>query len=497
MIAVFGTSNASVAAFLEELGVSADALAKSLYAVYRVELQQPTGAKKQLVLAVSCEALHSTPVARTLPLGDAAVLAVDAEPAADSTRVATELELVKSLLKPSAPVAIFGAVPAPADAPPEAAMHVPKEEGAAAAVAACLGAVKKARVTSLKGVQFEETLKINAMSSTVTVLGRNKKGKRVIATVALCPLTENAARCVVERPETALLATQRVQKNGKFAQYHGTLVAGTDALDAALPVPVALAVDVIAPATAADVIKNRPQPHYAVQETEEMYETVVRPAIEKLPESELEWVRNVIDPAEGAKTTEEVLFETPDGVLMRDTKWATGNDDATQMYCLLVVKKQHSHLRSVRDLRGSDADWLEASVNACQQHILERYGVQSDKYLTFFHYHPAFYHLHIHFVHLLASTFIPNTPAGRVLRFSDVLQNLRTDSDYYKHATITTVCRRGAPAMAALIAAGYVPTATADDKAAADAAAETAAAKEPTTKMEDAKEEDTEQAAGN
>ena len=143
-------------------------------------------------------------------------------------------------------------------------------------------------------------------------------------------------------------------------------------------------------------------------------------------------------------------------VLLRDTKWPAASTDVRELYCLLIVKRAHAHLRSVRDLRGPDAPWLAATVRACEAHIQQRFGVAPARVRAFFHYPPSFYHLHVHFVHVDSPANGPSTYAGRALLVADVLQNLRLDPDYYRHATLTICAAEKTLAVSALINAGAV-----------------------------------------
>lgn len=439
MIGVFGSTNERVEEVLTALGCRTR-LEGALYSVCRA-------ADGQLLLAVSCEALRDAAVLETLPRARGALFAAAAAAADDSNEDApadARTQLSALLHSPRAPVVVLGCGDSVADALSACRSRLARDASSAEQPPALV---------------YERVVNAGGLQRRTTVLGRRAAdGSAALVTLALSPLAEDALRALVEDPAARLAACTCAQRNGKYAQYVATL-AGR----------VACTLDVVAPAGAGDIAKAQPPRLVVVAETPALYARVVAPMIARLPASETAWIANIIDPppaaeagdaATTAKVGEEVLFENEHAVLLRDTKWPAGSTDARELYCLLIVKRVHAHLRSVRDLRGGDADWLAATVRACEAHIRARFGVAPAQCRAFFHYPPSFYHLHIHFVHVDSPTNGPSTFAGRALLVRDVVQNLRVDPDYYRHATLTVCAADTAPAIRALIAAGAIDDAT-------------------------------------
>lgn len=420
MIGVFGATNERVDEVLAALGCSGR-LGGALYSVCRA-------ADGLLVLAVSCEAVREPAVAATLPRARAALFAAN-----DDSAVKDALAQLPALLQcATAPV-----------------IPVFPRDSVADAVRACTEETTTT-TTSSEGstdmppaLVYERVVNAGGTQGRVTVLGRRADdGSAVLVTVAQSPLAEAALRGLVEQPGAALAACACAQRNGKYAQYVGAL-AGR----------VGCTLDVVAPASAADIAKAAPHRLVVLAETPALYERVVAPAIARLPARDTAWIANIID-AHAGTVGEEVLFENEHAVLLRDTKWPADSTDVRALYCLLIVKRAHAHLRSVRDLRGADAAWLAATVDACAAHIHARFGVAPARCRAFFHYPPSFYHLHIHFVHVDSPANGPSTFAGRAVLVRDVVQNLRLDPDYYRRATLTVCAADTAPAIHALLAAG-------------------------------------------
>lgn len=434
MIGVFGATDERVDEVLAALKCECR-LGGALYSVCRT-------AEGTLVLAVSCTALGEPAVLATLPRARAALYATDEASAEDT------LVQLQELLQQGANASI--AIVSNKIKSAVSGHRVFSCEQVADAVHALLSS-SETNTELPPTVVFERVVNAGGATGRVTVLGRRAEdGSAVLVTVGVGALTEDVLQRVVEAPVTAFTASTCVQRNGKYAQYAATL---TERMGCTL--------DVVAPASAADIAKAQAPRMVVVAETPALYAAAVAPAIARIPACETQWISNIIDapPAgnEGRATVgEEVLFENEHAVLLRDTKWPAASTDVRELYCLLIVKRAHAHLRSVRDLRGPDAPWLAATVRACEAHIQQRFGVAPARVRAFFHYPPSFYHLHVHFVHVDSPANGPSTYAGRALLVADVLQNLRLDPDYYRHATLTICAAEKTLAVSALINAGAV-----------------------------------------
>jgi len=206
----------------------------------------------------------------------------------------------------------------------------------------------------------------------------------------------------------------------------------------------AFKVELISPASDRQIERSLPTPAMAlVEETPEMYESIVRPYIQKLVEDgSLSWIQNVVD---GKKETERLLLNRDTYILNIDTKWKThpdaktvpreqwyGHKSVEDLYCLAIVKD--SSLRDLRDLRGHHVSMLLDILRRSRDAIERIYGVPANQLRIYFHYPPQFYHLHVHF------TRIENEIGCQVERghlLSDVLQNLALDPNYYTKRSIT------------------------------------------------------------
>ncbi|ODN74063.1 hypothetical protein L202_07532 [Cryptococcus amylolentus CBS 6039] len=152
----------------------------------------------------------------------------------------------------------------------------------------------------------------------------------------------------------------------------------------------------ICPATADHIKKYSIQERYVVRETAEVYETVVKPFIDAMPVSKIQWVYEIL---EGRKEVDRVLVNKsgPDGfVVLPDLKW----DETTQNALYLVVITQDRAIKSLRDLRPSHLPLLQDIQKEAWRVAEEKHGVDKGKLRLFVHYHPTYYHFHVHVVHI-------------------------------------------------------------------------------------------------
>jgi len=206
----------------------------------------------------------------------------------------------------------------------------------------------------------------------------------------------------------------------------------------------AFKVELISPASDRQVERSLPTPGMAlVEETPHIYESIVKPTIDKLVESgSLSWIANVVN---GEKESERLLLNEDTFILNVDTKWKTHPDalavpreqwyehkSVEDLCCLAIVKDGSLH--SIRDLRGSHVPMLRAILTKGREAITRVYGVSADQLRVFLHYQPQFYHLHVHF------TRIENEIGSQVERghlLLDVIQNLEMAHDFYAKRTLT------------------------------------------------------------
>eukprot|EP00607_Mallomonas_marina_P009521 CAMPEP_0182417908 /NCGR_PEP_ID=MMETSP1167-20130531/2358_1 /TAXON_ID=2988 /ORGANISM="Mallomonas Sp, Strain CCMP3275" /LENGTH=352 /DNA_ID=CAMNT_0024591767 /DNA_START=20 /DNA_END=1078 /DNA_ORIENTATION=+ len=209
--------------------------------------------------------------------------------------------------------------------------------------------------------------------------------------------------------------------------------------------PIKYGVEIIYPATDVDIKRHTRVQMHIINESYEMYETIVKPTI--LDTKNIEWVYNILD---GKKETDRVLYADKDAesgfMLIIDTKWRDHPDTSTSkeewkthpsvknLYCQALVNNRE--LRSIRDLRGHHADMLENLLKKSLETIEEVYGIRRTEIRVFIHYPPQFYHMHVHFTRV-GNEF--GCPVEKAHMLKDVIDLLRIDGDIFTKRTLA--CR--------------------------------------------------------
>ena len=211
-------------------------------------------------------------------------------------------------------------------------------------------------------------------------------------------------------------------------------------------------VELISPASSAQISRALPTlGHVLINETPEMYISVVKPYIQSVVDGgSLSWITNVI---ELKKEKERLLFRNNDFVINVDTKWRTHPPPLTtpreewlnhqcveDLYCLAITKI--AGITSIRDLREEHIPMLKSISKEGLSVIKDVYGVDSDQIRIFIHYQPQFYHFHVHFTRLENEVGC-SCERGHLL--NDVIQNLEIDSDFYLKRTLTYKLKKGTP----------------------------------------------------
>ena len=149
----------------------------------------------------------------------------------------------------------------------------------------------------------------------------------------------------------------------EYAYYTATSALSSLALSHALRP--AYSLEVIAPASAKQIARSRPQPGVLIAETPELYHAVTAPYIDALDPRSVAWIGNVLNLS---KEAERVLYndeEEATGFLLNvDTKWKSHPDCATteraswyrhkavdDLYCLAICHRRD--VRSLRDLTAA------------------------------------------------------------------------------------------------------------------------------------------------
>ncbi|RUS85084.1 hypothetical protein EGW08_007136 [Elysia chlorotica] len=214
-----------------------------------------------------------------------------------------------------------------------------------------------------------------------------------------------------------------------------------------------LKVTVICPCTEKHISKYSEHEPFLVRETPELYKTVTEPCMAQSKFS-IQWVYNIL---EKKTESERIVEEDPDPdlgfVLLPDMKWDRKNVD--QLYLVAIA---HKHgLRSLRDLGSDHLPLLENIRTKALAAIKEKFGVASHQMRVYLHYQPSYYHLHVHFTNLR----LDSPPGSDVLRahlLDDVIDNIRSDPEFYQRTTISYALREGDELFKWYKKAGYFGT---------------------------------------
>ncbi|XP_029918642.1 m7GpppX diphosphatase-like isoform X2 [Myripristis murdjan] len=187
---------------------------------------------------------------------------------------------------------------------------------------------------------------------------------------------------------------------------------------------------VVCPATEAHVQKYQRKEIIMVEETEDDYKNITLPYITSKGLS-VTWVYNIL---EKKAEKERIIFEDSDKelgfVLLPDFKWDQKQVD--DLYLIAIV-----HKRDIKSLRDLTPDHLQLLQNIYQKGtdaIVQRYGLPTNKLRVYVHYQPSYYHFHVHFNSL--SYEVPGSRVERAHLLQDIIQNLKSDPQYYKTRTL-------------------------------------------------------------
>ena len=137
------------------------------------------------------------------------------------------------------------------------------------------------------------------------------------------------------------------------------------------------------------------------------------------------WIYNIID----HKTeTENIAFEDDNLIFIPDYKW----DNNLKNLHILGIFKDKS-LNSIRDLNKNHIEILEKCIIDGKKIIKEKYDISN--LVIYFHYRPSVWQLHMHFMNIETDnkeSFI--LPRAHLV--SNVIQNLKYDSNYYLNANL-------------------------------------------------------------
>ncbi|XP_077588828.1 m7GpppX diphosphatase [Stigmatopora nigra] len=188
---------------------------------------------------------------------------------------------------------------------------------------------------------------------------------------------------------------------------------------------------VVCPATEKHVKKYQRQESFLVEETADDYESITLPFIQKQSFS-VQWVYNIL---EKKAESERIVFEDPDPklgfVLLPDFKWDQKQLD--NLYLIAIIHQRN--IKSLRDLKSEHIPLLQNILQKGKEAILQRYNLPVSKLRVYLHYQPSYYHLHIHFTKLGYDA--PGCGVERAHLLTDVIQNLQSDSHFYKTRSLS------------------------------------------------------------
>lgn len=201
--------------------------------------------------------------------------------------------------------------------------------------------------------------------------------------------------------------------------------------------------NLIWPATPVHIKKYEQQRFHLVRETPEAYKRIVKPYIDEVAASgRLNWVSNIL--YEGAEA-ERVVYKDfsednkRDGFLiLPDMKWDGLNLES--LYLVAIVYRDD--IKSIRDLKPSDREWLitinnkiKTTVPACYN-----YTIRPDELRIFVHYQPSYYHFHIHIVNIKHAGLGNGISTGKAILLDDIIDTLSyLGPDGYLDKTMTYV----------------------------------------------------------
>jgi hypothetical protein len=150
-------------------------------------------------------------------------------------------------------------------------------------------------------------------------------------------------------------------------------------------------------------------------------------------QEDTKWVYNIID---HLSESENILNENENIIIIPDYKWSSSksvilaeNKNLDSLHVLCIFKDKS--LFSIRELTQHHIPLLEEAIKYGCHTIKEKYGVNRENLVMYFHYHPSVWQLHLHYM-ILNNENTASYSLPRAHLISSVIQNLKIDSDYYK-----------------------------------------------------------------
>jgi m7GpppX diphosphatase len=191
----------------------------------------------------------------------------------------------------------------------------------------------------------------------------------------------------------------------------------------------------IYPATQQHLEKYRKKEEKVFLDTYQNYIDNILPDFykNKYPQSIL-WIENILN---GKQENDKIIYQDNDFVLLPNFKWDTISIKDLYYLGILKFKDKNKPIRTLRDLNNSYIDSLENMLNKGKKIISEKHKIELNKILVYVHYYPSYFHFHVHYT--LVNNEISRHGFPNNFFLSEIIQNIKIDSDYYKKVELEVV----------------------------------------------------------
>jgi len=179
-------------------------------------------------------------------------------------------------------------------------------------------------------------------------------------------------------------------------------------------------INIICPATDVHIKKYTKQNQVMVQETQELYRTVVKPYIDAFPPSRTQWVENILN---GISEQDKILYSDTDFVILPDMKWDLKT--LTSLYLIAIVKDRT--IKSLRDLRRTHIPLLKSIHAQATNVVSQKWGLGPGSLRMYVHYQPSYYHFHVHVVNANYEGGMLGMAVGQAHLLDDIISLLDLD----------------------------------------------------------------------
>ncbi|KAI0684504.1 scavenger mRNA decapping enzyme [Cytidiella melzeri] len=278
---------------------------------------------------------------------------------------------------------------------------------------------------SLRGFQLEQILNEDPLAHSLTLLGKvrikladNDEPARYVSAILRVEKTALPASVASTVLAEQLSNVQLLDSTDIYSWMLGWFKTSSEHPD--------VKINVICPATDVHIRKYTKQTITMVQETPEIYATVVKPYIDAFPPSRTQWVLDILS---GKSEADKILYRSPTPehgfVLLPDMKW----DLMTTSSLYLVAIALTNSVRSLRDLRKTHLPMLRSIREEASRVVSEKWpGIGRGSLRFYVHYQPSYYHFHVHIVNANLCGQMGST-VGQAHLLDDIIALLELDSD--------------------------------------------------------------------